>query len=149
MANYKDSFKKVILAEGGYTNDPDDSGGETYLGITRVHEPKSIMWPIVDKVKAKLGYANAKTFTTAMLNNMTKELNKDETLLDEARRIYKKDYWDKIRLDEIPSDKIAHQLFDHAVNAGVGASIKIAEELVGLPLTSKLSNALIDKLKVL
>ncbi len=33
MAKFDDEFEKVILAEGGYVNDPDDAGGETYLGI--------------------------------------------------------------------------------------------------------------------
>ena len=30
MANYRSAILKVLLTEGGYANDPDDSGGETY-----------------------------------------------------------------------------------------------------------------------
>mgnify|MGYP002957326922 CR=1 FL=1 len=39
MANFNEEFKKVILVEGGYVNDPDDAGGETYLGISRRYNP--------------------------------------------------------------------------------------------------------------
>lgn len=147
MANFKPSFDKVVLAEGGYVNDKDDSGGETYLGITRVHEPNSSMWAIIDEVKKKLGYDKLQYSTAAVNKVMTAELKKNTTLLDEARRIYKKKYWDSIRLDEVTSQRLAHQIFDHGVNAGVGSSIKLAEELVGMKITGKVSNALITKLK--
>ena len=46
MANFKESFDKVILAEGGYVNDPDDAGGETYLGISRVNHPYLPIQPV-------------------------------------------------------------------------------------------------------
>ena len=39
MAKFDEEFDKVILAEGGYVNDPDDAGGETYLGISRKNNP--------------------------------------------------------------------------------------------------------------
>lgn len=138
MANFKDSFKKVILAEGGYVNDPDDSGGETYLGITRVHEPNAKMWTKIDAVKkANPGFTN---------KIMTNLLNKDESILDEARSIYKKKYWDAVKLDTLNNQKLAHQIFDHAVNAGVSASIKLAQELVGMKATGTYSNTLTIKL---
>ena len=48
MANFNEEFKKVILVEGGYVNDPDDAGGETYLGISRRYNPNSKIWNIID-----------------------------------------------------------------------------------------------------
>lgn len=146
MANFKEPFDKVILAEGGYTNDKDDSGGETYLGITRVHEAKSSMWPIVDQVKKRLGYDKLQYSTAAVNKVMTAELKKIPELLDEARRIYKKDYWDKMSLDSVPSQALAFQLFDHGVNAGVPAAIMLAKELVGLPKTATMTNELLKRL---
>lgn len=41
----------------------------------------------------------------------------------EAKAIYRRDYWDKLRLDQMP-DKIRLALFDTAVNSGVTAAIK-------------------------
>ena len=51
MANFDEEFKKVIVVEGGYVDDPDDSGGETYLGISRRYNPDSKMWNIIDDIK--------------------------------------------------------------------------------------------------
>lgn len=41
----------------------------------------------------------------------------------EAAAIYKKDYWDKCRCDELP-DHIRYSVFDFAVNGGVSRAIK-------------------------
>ena len=35
MAYFGDAFKKLSIKEGGYVNDKDDAGGETYRGISR------------------------------------------------------------------------------------------------------------------
>ena len=35
MANFQEALKKVLVYEGGYVNDKDDAGGETYKGITK------------------------------------------------------------------------------------------------------------------
>lgn len=35
MAEFNIAFQKTLTHEGGYVNDPEDSGGETYKGISR------------------------------------------------------------------------------------------------------------------
>ena len=35
MANFEEAYKKTSDFEGGYVNDEDDAGGETYRGIAR------------------------------------------------------------------------------------------------------------------
>lgn len=35
MAIFNSAFKITMGNEGGYANNPDDSGGETYAGIAR------------------------------------------------------------------------------------------------------------------
>ena len=47
MANFNQAFKKVMSAEGGYVNDPDDPGGETYKGVARKMNPRWSGWAIV------------------------------------------------------------------------------------------------------
>ena len=39
MANFDEEFNRIIFVEGGYVNDKDDAGGETYLGISRKANP--------------------------------------------------------------------------------------------------------------
>lgn len=126
MACFDEEFEKVILVEGGYTDNPDDAGGETYLGISRKNNPKWIGWEVIDDVKKKYG-----------TKNITSRLKKDTALTNSAKLLYKQNYWDVLELDDIPSQEIAHQLFDTAVNMGVTTAIRIAQQVIGMTITGK------------
>ena len=54
MATFEDAYKKVVKVEGSYVCDSDDSGGETYKGISRRYNPKWEGWPIIDNYKKPL-----------------------------------------------------------------------------------------------
>lgn len=43
----------ILEEEGGYVNDPDDQGGETYCGIARKHHPGWPGWQTVDAAQHK------------------------------------------------------------------------------------------------
>lgn len=131
MAKFDEEFDKVILAEGGYTNDPDDAGGETYLGISRKNNPKWSGWSKIDEIKKKYG-----------TKNITSRLKKDTTITTFAKRLYKEKYWDSLELDDISSQGIAHQLFDTAVNMGITSAIRIAQQVIGMTVTGKWSDEL-------
>lgn len=45
----------------------------------------------------------------------------------QARDIYKRDYWDRVRADDIDSDIIADNIFDTAVNMGVRTASRLAQ----------------------
>jgi lysozyme family protein len=49
----------------------------------------------------------------------------------EAVAIYRRDYWDTIRGDDLPP-AVALIVFDHAVNAGVSVAAKLLQDLVGV-----------------
>ena len=51
--------------------------------------------------------------------------------VDDAKTIYKKDYWDKVKGDEIVSIKVAFELFDTAVNMGVRTASKLIQGCSG------------------
>ena len=114
MANFKEAFDKVVFNEGGYVNDPDDAGGETYMGISSKAHPNAIIWKHIDKITAK--YKTAKT--------ITKYLKQNEELTNEIEAIYKSDYWSRFNLDKEKSQRLANQIFDSAVNCGVSATLK-------------------------
>lgn len=130
MANFDEEFDKLILTEGGYVNDPDDAGGETYLGIARKFNPKWSGWKTIDTEKEK------------GIKGITSRLKKNKTLTDEAKHYYKIRYWDIMELDDIPSQKIAHQVFDTCVNCGQKTAINIAQHLMGMTVTGKWSEEL-------
>ena len=114
MASFKEAFEKVVFNEGGYVNDPDDAGGETYMGISRKAHPNAIIWKHIDKITAK--YKTAKT--------ITKYLKQNTELTHEIEAIYKSDYWARFNLDKEKSQRLANQIFDSAVNCGVSATLK-------------------------
>lgn len=125
MAKFDIEFNKLILAEGGYVNDPDDSGGETYLGISRKYNPTWQGWKFIDEEK-KNG-----------TKGITSRLKKNGKLTDSVKLLYKNKYWDCMELDDIPSQDIAHQLFDTCVNCGFTTAIRIAQQVMGMTVTGK------------
>lgn len=85
----------LIGKEGGYVNDPKDSGGETIWGITVA-------------VARENGYSGP-------MRNMTR---------DQAKAIYRAKYWAKPGLYLIApmSERVAEELLDTGVNAGTGTA---------------------------
>lgn len=46
---FSDAYKLVGLAEGKFTNDPNDRGGLTCCGLSRNKNPHLGIWPLIDK----------------------------------------------------------------------------------------------------
>lgn len=88
MAVFDDAFTLLIGNEGGYSNHPDDPGGETMYGITaRVARANGYAYPMKDLP------------------------------LEKAKQIAKAEYWDKYHCDEF-DPRIGFQVFDAAYNGG-------------------------------
>ena len=51
--------------------------------------------------------------------------------LEQAKAIYKSDYWDRSQCDSLPP-VVAFQVFDTAVNSGIGQSIRFLQRAVGV-----------------
>lgn len=50
---------------------------------------------------------------------------------EDARNIYKRDFWDKISLDKLP-ESVVYQLFDFAVNSGIETAIRYFQRALGI-----------------
>ena len=129
MANFEKAFKLVVEAEGGYVHDKDDKGGETFMGITRKNHPKLKMWEIIDK------YIDMYNSTYGI----NKYLKNRDDVMEEIRGVYKKQYWDKLLLDEVNYQRVANSLFDDCVNRGVSATIKLLKAVYGFGAKSTIS----------
>ena len=120
--NYQKCLETILHHEGGYVNHPKDPGGETNLGVTkRVYEE----W------------------------GGTKDM-KDLTVEDVAP-IYKKNYWDRVKGDDLPSG-LDLCVFDFGVNAGTGRAAKYLQTMIGTvadggigPNTLKKVNEYVEK----
>ena len=98
--NWEKCLETILHHEGGYVNHPKDPGGETNLGVTkRVYEE----W------------------------GGTKEM-KDLEVAD-VEPIYKKNYWDRIRGDDLPSG-LDWAAMDWGVNSGTGRPAKVIQRFV-------------------
>ena len=103
--NYQKCLAMILHHEGGYVNHPKDPGGMTNLGVTkRVYED----W---------VGYS----VSEHTMQNLTEE---------DVAPIYKKNYWDRIKADELPSG-LDLCVFDFGVNAGTGRAAKYLQNLIG------------------
>ena len=100
--NFDTAFDRLIGHEGGYSNHSDDPGGETNWGITL-------------RTARGAGY-------TGTMRALTR---------DEARAIYRAAYWNRAKADQYDG-AIAFQLFDAAVNHGIGQAIRFLQRAVGV-----------------
>lgn len=91
----KKIIERVVRTEGGFTNNPDDSGGPTKFGIT-------------EYVANKAGYSG----------------DMDYFPIETAFAIYSKNYWHAVKADELAelSEAIAEEVVDTGVNCGVGTA---------------------------
>lgn len=106
MADFSIAHKRTQIFEGAYSNDPKDRGGETIYGIARKKNPNWSGWVLVDQYpKTPLGIKS-------MLN--------DADIKKRADNFYKTQYWDSMNLDKLIHQDIANEMYDSAVNLGVG-----------------------------
>jgi lysozyme family protein len=93
---------RVLASEGGFVNHPEDPGGATNMGITR----------------ATLAAWRKRPVTVEEVKRLTRA---------EASRIYRSQYWDTIRGDELPPG-VDYAVFDISVNSGPGRAAKFLQQ---------------------
>lgn len=127
MADFQPAFNITMGNEGGYANNPNDSGGETWRGIARNYWPKWNGWPVVDQIVATHpANLNQALFANASLNTMVEQF-------------YQENFWDTESLSSINCQQTANQLFDIAVNMGMGTAGKILQEAINTLTSNKVT----------
>lgn len=113
----KENFNKCLALtlkeEGGFQNDPRDSGnhlpdgraGCTNLGVTQAAWEAFVGHPV--------SMADMKALTP-----------------EKVTPFYKQKYWNPVYADVLPSG-VDYLLFDFGVNAGVGTSVKLFQQAIG------------------
>lgn len=100
--DFDTAVEHVFKSEGGLVDHPKDPGGITNLGISLRAYPH-------------LGREGIRYLTK-----------------NQAKDIYKDDYWDAMRCDEIPAD-LRLMVFDCAVNQGVGYARRALQVAASVP----------------
>lgn len=107
-AVFNEAFEQTMGHEGGYSNDPDDPGGETYWGISRVHHPSWGGWRKIDAGQRENPF-----------------------LYTAVKEFYWKEYWKKLHCDWF-HPAIGAELFDSGVNVGKNAAVIFLQHSLNL-----------------
>lgn len=99
---FDQAFHQLLGHEGGFVDHPSDPGGATCWGVT-------------ERVARANGY-------TGPMRSLPVEV---------AKAIYRKDYWDAVRAEEVPQ-AVRYALFDAAVNSGVKQAVKWMQRALGV-----------------
>jgi lysozyme family protein len=124
MALFEPAFNELIKHEGGYVNDPDDHGGETYRGISRKNWPGWNGWADVDKIKS--GHPQVGAIHELPLQ---KALNSNADLQGRVKEFYRRNFW-MPPMEAMSDQALANWLFDKAVNMGVRQAYKLMQRAV-------------------
>ena len=110
------SFENVIGVEGGYTQDPEDTGNWTggRKGVGKLNGTKYGV--------------SAASYPSLDIKSIT---------LDDAKAIYYRDYWQVINGDAFPFS-ISNALFDCAVNSGCSSATKLLQRSLGVVSDGKI-----------
>jgi len=101
VTSFDRAFALVVGEEGGYTCDPEDAGNWT-AGVCKAGLLKGTKYGI-----------SAKSYPSLDIKNLT---------LDQARDIYRRDYWTPLGCEEMPYGE-ALCVFDAGVNQGVARAL--------------------------
>lgn len=107
MADYNKAIPITLEFEGGLSDDAADSGGITKYGVC---------------IEFAKDTHDLKLFDKTGNGRITREDIKRLTIED-AKKAFKKYFWDKLSLDDCPSDKKALLLFDFSMNSGIGNAV--------------------------
>lgn len=117
--NFDQAFEKLIGHEGGYSNHPNDPGGETMFGVTKA-------------------VAVANGYSGKMI----------DLPISTAKSIYKELYWDTVRADELP-EAVRFDVFDASVNSGPGQAVRFLQRATGCADDGRLGPVTIRAVKAM
>lgn len=126
MKNFTNAFYTLMSLE---FNSPKDAlhknkneNGLTFMGIYEVAHPN---WQGWGQVRAAISaYGDLEKASIALYN--------DDALIEKVKIFYKKEFWDKMRLDEVDSELKACELFVFGVNVDTAPAVRVLQRLLGV-----------------
>jgi len=112
--NFDKCLHMLLEHEGGYVNNVHDKGGMTNLGVTK---------RVYDK----------------WIGRESTEQEMRDLTPDDVAPIYKKNYWNRVKGDQLPSG-LDWACFDWAVNSGSGRPAKAVQRAVGATQDGAIGN---------
>lgn len=96
--------------------------GLTFMGIYEAAHPS---WQGWGQVRVAINaYGDLEKASVALYN--------DDALIEKVKIFYKKEFWDKMRLDEVDSGLKACELFVFGVNVDTTPAVRVLQRLLGV-----------------
>ena len=114
MSSFEVAVQLPLKHEGGYVDNPADSGGATNCGIS-LRFLKSL--PLENLRKYGI-FINPDMLSPDDIKNLT---------LDQVKLIFKGEFWDAANFGDITYPYICSYIFDMCINHGLAQGIKIAQ----------------------
>lgn len=141
--SFKKSFDEMLGLEFGspYNALHKNKGenGYTFMGIYESAHPNWSGWELV--------YRTLELYKS--LDKASYECYQNVFLTELVEKFYKLNFWDKLRLDEIRSDRIADLIFKFAVNIGIKRAVRYAQMIANVRLDGIIGANTIDALNSL
>jgi lysozyme family protein len=113
MTDFGPALARLLPFEGGFSNNSNDSGGETYRGISRKNFPNWRGWNRIDQCKGLPNWPkNIEQFWQGELRQLVEQF-------------YRSEFWRPEY--EMLSQDVANKVFDIAVNAGARVAVKLLQ----------------------
>ncbi len=112
MSDFDPALTYVLRNEGGYVNNPNDSGGSTGFGLS-LRFLKNLP---PEKLREYAIYDN----------EITDQTIRDLTL-QQAKAIYKGEFWNHAPFDKILNQEHCNYIFDMCFNMGISPAIKCVQ----------------------
>lgn len=113
--------------------------GYTFMGIYESAHPSWKGWEII--------YRTLELYKD--LRKASYECCQNVFLAELVEKFYKENFWDKLRLDEIKSDRIADLIFKFGVNVGIKRAVRYAQMVANVRLDGIIGNNTINALNSL
>lgn len=124
--NFDHAFELVIGVEGGFTDDRKDRGNWT-SGVVGKGERKGTKYGV-----------SAMSYPDLDIKNLT---------LDQAKDIYFRDYWSKVRCDDFPTG-LDYLMFDMAVNHGTAGAVRFLQTAVGAVIDGEIGPRTLERVRL-
>lgn len=110
---FPEAIRRLLAAEGGYSNQAADRGGETFLGISRRYFPDWEGWRVIAGMRGTPSPTDPK-------------------LVALAHQFYRTEFYDRTGGDKLGDQRLANEMLDQAVNLGVGRANSHLQEAINL-----------------
>jgi lysozyme family protein len=131
MAQFEPAYAATAKVEGGFANNPNDSGGRTWRGISEKNWASWPGWAIINEaMKRPTWPTGPNNYVT--WGAITRFLAPNAELQRQVVLFYKINFWDALNLGGITSQAIANEVYDSAVNAGPVTAAKWLQRAINV-----------------